>query len=267
MSRSVTLVSTGSNSGKTVIGNGLCYRLKKSGVNVGFFKALSIDKHTILSLEKTVVGAHLLEYAQNCGSTEVSKFNNPCHYNPTEEILYLHGEALGKYELMAEDNLDLTDMPESDYEKIKQAIVESITILKSQYDFLVIEGGGCCTDNLVNEFSNFLPAIVSGGNVVPILNGQNGGVAPQLLGLMALAPAEIRDQLSGFVCNFFDPAIKGNQIILSKITELTGMKFMGHIGNIEYKRTVEMSEEEAYLLWQNLLQADMDKNLRMDLSL
>jgi len=223
----IIFLGTSSGVGKTAMAAMFCRYLKNRNVNVVPFKALNLSSSSHVTNDGEIgMGQALQSIA--CG-LEPTVDMNPIllKYSESGVETLIRGESVsGK-----------------DRNCLLKAALESYDKLRDRYEVVVAEGSGSPAEiNLSkNDVANI--GFARERNVPAVLIGdiERGGVFAGLYGTWKLIDEKDRHLLKGFMINRFrgDPEIlkKGTD----KITELTGMRFLGIMPLID----VHLPEEDA----------------------
>jgi adenosylcobyric acid synthase len=201
--RSLMVMGTASDAGKSVMVTALCRALARRGVRVAPFKAQNMSNNAAVCAGGEIGRAQATQ-AEACG-IEPRVDLNPVLLKPESERgcqVVIHGKARFR-------------MGIDDYERYRHAawpaIVESYRRLSHSFDVVVIEGaGGAAEINLRHrDIVNWAIAELADAPVLMVSDIDKGGVFAALLGtLMLLEPAE-RARVAGLIINKFrgDPRL------------------------------------------------------------
>jgi adenosylcobyric acid synthase len=231
--KSICLLSLGSGSGKTVIGNALAGIFTEDGHKTAFFKALTVAKEISYEPDGNPIARQMLEYCENC-QIDFSHLNNPVVYDRNTHRLFLNGTAIDSPGLLSLDNLQTDKLDASLVSRLKKEIERSIKALSNTNSILIIEGGGNCLLEQNNDFTNRWPAEVADADVVLILNGADGSFSALLAGFCALAPESLRRQVRGFVVNGVLANSKQLRSSVRQMERKTGIPNLGIIPWFEF---------------------------------
>lgn len=253
MSYKLFLMSGSSNSGKTVLANGLLNIASKKYNRVQFYKALSIDNNSCLTQDSTIVASYLQEYAKN-SKNFLQAINNTVYFDPENEILYCHGQPLTQSKLITRDNIDCDNLKIQDIENIKNQIRSDLKNLCEYSDLLIAEGGGNCLLGGEQEFSNRWPAHEFNFPIVLVAEGRDGGGFLSLLSLRNEMNSQLQKQVVGFVVN---GVLEKNQTIENLIDQIsikTGWPCLGILPWFQF------DEKSSYEQWQANLEVQLHKH-------
>ena len=224
----IIFLGTSSGVGKTAMTAMFCRHLRNSGVRVAPFKASNLSSSAYMTEDGGIgMGQALQALASDLVPT--------MEMNP---VLLTYSEG---------DGVDIKIKGKSSKDvgrrELLDIALESYDGLMSEYEAVVAEGSGSpaeinCSEN---DIANI--GFARERNVPAILIGdiERGGVFAGLYGTWKLIDENDRRLLKGFVINRF----RGDPTILKsgtdRITELTGMKFLGIMPLID----IHLPEEDA----------------------
>jgi adenosylcobyric acid synthase len=229
--RTVMFLGVAGQVGKTTLANAYCRLRRTRGGRVGFFKAMSVDREGLRTQDGGLVAAHLHNYQTSC-ATPLRQANNPCFYDETTSILYVMGDAVGKFPHVSADNVDFSDMSPLLLDRIRRAVIEQASRVASEMDCLILEGSGCCTDDARHDFCNGFVARSLAASVALVANGRKGGFAASLVGTFKLLPAAVRPLVRGFIVSQVDPGCAQVHSAFRRIEEETGMPCLACVPNL-----------------------------------
>lgn len=235
----VIFLGTSSGAGKTTVTALYCRYLSKKGIRTSPFKASNLSLNSFVTSEGKEIGIGQAFQAWASGIPPRSDMN-PILLKPADDgriQLVIHGEAV----------IDITADDQKDTKFLMKTAVGSFDRLKDEFDAVICEGSGSPVElNLIGrDIANI--GIVRERDIPMILVGdiERGGVFAALYGTWRLMPEDIRPLLKGFIINRFrgDPSILKDAT--DKITELTGMDFLGIIPYMDLKFPEEDSLSDA----------------------
>lgn len=260
MPKKLFLMSASSNSGKTVLANGLLNIAAKRYSRVQFYKALSIDIAPQPTKDGSVVAAYMQEYSLSARSS-LRAANNTAYFNPENQTLYCHGLAVTQSKLITRDNIDCDNVNPQVISQIKDQIRQDIEVLSDTADILIAEGGGNCLLGGDHEFSNRWPATEFQFPIVLVAEGRDGGGFLSLLGLKNAMPEKLQKQVAGFVVNGVLEQTPTIDKTISDLSQKTGWPCLGVLPWFHF------DEDSSYEEWQNTLETKLYEHARPLLSL
>ena len=239
-----------SNSGKSTVATSLCKIYAEKGLRVSPFKGWNMGNNSYKTDRGGEIG--IAQAVQARAAETLPDVNmQPLLVKPGIEKteLLVKGKPYLKEENINKDSyLDLG---------IK-TIKESLSILKNEYDFLVLEGSGSPVEiNVKNrDLANMKTALLNNTPVILVADIKRGGVFASLIGTMELLEPKEKDLVKGFIINKF----YGDKSILESgikyIEERTGKPVLGILPYIEdinlpEEDTISLSKDETEKLKQN----------------
>ncbi|MGC9152773.1 MAG: cobyric acid synthase [Vulcanisaeta sp.] len=221
----IYLVSTMSDSGKTVIVSALLRILRARGFKVSPFKAQNMSLNSYPAIEGGEIALAQAMQAYVADLTP-SIYHNPILIKPMTSHLAEY-VILGKPRSQLAFNDYLTKP--SIRRLAINAVKRSIEVLKNNYDIVIGEGAGSAYEpNLASkDIANFRPAEWLNANVYVILDIDRGGSFIQGLGLMNALTPRWRRMVKGFIINKF----RGDEKLLDDavkwLEERTGKPVLG----------------------------------------
>jgi adenosylcobyric acid synthase len=235
--RSLALLGTGSDVGKSIVVTALCRIFKNRGIKVAPYKAQNMSNNSYVTLDGGEMGRAQVVQAEACG-IEPHTDMNPVLLKPNTDIgsqVILHGKAIGSASAAEYFR---------DTKVIFSKANESLNRLLLNYDFVVIEGAGSCAEvNLRSrDFVNFETAHAADAPVILVADIDKGGVFAQIIGSMDVIPQKDRERVAGFIINKFrgDPELFQDGI--SYIERRTGLPVLGLI---PFYRNIEIDSEDG----------------------
>jgi len=211
----ILFLGTSSGAGKTTIAAMFCRYLKKNGVRVVPFKSSNLSSNAYVTKDGRKIGKGQAFQAILSGLEPVADMN-PVLIVPSDGGLQtiVNGhpaeKTYGRDELLS-------------------IALEAFDRLAANYEAVVCEGSGSPAElNLMErDIANMRLAGERSIPVVLVGDIERGGVFAGLYGTWKLIPEKDRGLMRGFIINRF----RGDPSLLSKgtdrITELTGMKYLG----------------------------------------
>ena len=236
----ILFVGTSSGAGKTTMAAMFCRYLKKHDVRVAPFKASNLSSDAYITKDGKKIGKGQAFQALLSGVEPVTDMN-PILIVPSDGGL----------------NTMVNGVPAKGCERdeLLSIALGSFDRLAGNYEAVVCEGSGSPAElNLMErDIANMRLARERGIPAVLVGDIERGGVFAGLYGTWRLLCENDRSLIKGFIINRF----RGDPSILSKgtdrITELTGMKFLGVMPLLD----VSFPEEDS--LSKSVRKADRDR--------
>jgi adenosylcobyric acid synthase len=204
LARTLMVLGTASDVGKSTIVAGLCRIFADRGVDVAPFKAQNMARNAYVCPDGSEIGVAQAVQALAARKTP-SLDHNPILLKPEPGLVshvIVHGKPIGTHrfgELTASRTYLL------------DAVATSLTRLRSQHELVIIEGAGSPAEvNLQqHDIPNLGTARISEANIVLVADIDRGGVFASLLGTLELLPPDIRARVRGLIINKFqgDPSL------------------------------------------------------------
>ncbi|MCF8061490.1 MAG: cobyric acid synthase [Deltaproteobacteria bacterium] len=202
--KSIMILGTGSDVGKSIVATALCRILRNRGVRVAPFKAQNMSNNSFVTIEGGEIGRAQVAQAEASGLPP-SVHMNPVLLKPSSDRgsqVILQGRVYGQMEA-AEYHAGKS--------KLRKVVLESFHRLSQSYDAIVMEGAGsCCEMNLKDrDLVNFPMARAVGASCLLVGDIDRGGIFAQLLGSHHLMTRKERELTAGFLINKFrgDPRL------------------------------------------------------------
>ncbi|MBW2016831.1 MAG: cobyric acid synthase [Deltaproteobacteria bacterium] len=222
MAKGIMFLGTGSDVGKSIAAAAFCRILRRRGYRVAPFKAQNMSNNSYVTVEGGEIGRAQVVQAEAAGVLP-SVHMNPILLKPSSGLgaqVVLQGKVLGR--MGAKEYHEFKP-------RLKEAVMESYSLLAREYDFIVMEGAGsCCEMNLKeNDLVNFSMAKAAGAPCILVADIDRGGVFAQIIGTFDLLDPEERNLTAGFLINKFrgDPRLFDSGIDF--IEKRTGRPVMG----------------------------------------
>ncbi len=205
MARSIMVLGTMSNVGKSLLAAGLCRIFRQDGYSVAPFKSQNMALNSYVTADGLEMGrAQVMQAEAAMVPPDVRM--NPILLKPTNDTgsqVIVNGEVLG-------------DMDAVSYFKYKRRlmgpVMEAYSYLDSVYDIIVLEGAGSAAEINLKEddIVNIGMARQSRSPVLLAGDIDRGGVFAQLYGTVALLEEDERRYIKGLIINKF----RGDKSIL-----------------------------------------------------
>ena len=196
--KSIMIMGTGSDVGKSLIVAGLCRAYKNRNIRVAPFKPQNMSNNAAVCEGAGEIGRAQALQARACGLAPNINMN-PILLKPEHESgaqVIVNGKRVAS-------------MSAREYFNIRQKymleVLASFNQLKSQYDLVIIEGAGAASEiNLrKNDIANF--GFARAANVPVILLGdiERGGVIASIIGTFKVIEKQDRDLIVASLINKF----------------------------------------------------------------
>lgn len=236
MAKSIMVLGTCSNAGKSLVTAAICRILKQDGYNVAPFKAQNMALNSYITKDGLEMGRAQVMQAEACGLEPDARMN-PVLLKPTGDMgsqVILNGKV---YEnLTAKEYYKKKDI-------FRKAIKETYESLAGDYDIIVMEGAGSPAEiNLKDEdLVNMGMAKMADSPVVLVGDIDRGGVFASLAGTMLLFDEEERKRVKGVIINKF----RGDLDILKPgLKMLEDIIHVPVLGTIPYMN-VDIDDEDS----------------------
>lgn len=241
LAKSLMVMGTASNVGKSILCTALCRILVQDGYRVAPFKAQNMSLNSAVTPTGREIGRAQAVQANACG-IPANEHMNPVLLKPTrgnQSQIVLQGRVYATKSARAYF-LERTD-------EIWDAVVESFQYLTSRYEFLVIEGAGSPVEmNLKSrEIANMRTAELTDADVLLVADIDRGGIFASVVGTMQLLTERERARVKGIIVNKFrgDRSLFDDGVRL--LEEYTGVPVLGVIPHI---RDLGIEEEDSVAL-------------------
>lgn len=196
--RSLSILGTSSNSGKSWVATAFCALLRRNGLNVAPFKAQNMSNNSAVTPDGKEIGRAQAVQAEACGLLPSVKMN-PILLKPSggggSQLIHM-GTARGHVKA-------------ADYykqiESLWPGVEECLSHWRENCDVLVLEGAGSPVElNLLQrDLVNLRPVRHLGGKWLLVADIERGGVFAQAAGTWALLPPADRARCCGLIVNKF----------------------------------------------------------------
>ncbi|WP_153004996.1 cobyric acid synthase [Ferroacidibacillus organovorans] len=241
MAKSLMVVGTSSNVGKSVLCTALCRILAQDGHRVAPFKSQNMSLNSAVTPSGREIGRAQAVQAAACGILP-SEHMNPVLLKPMSHTLsqvILQGRV---YETKSARAYFAERTGE-----IWNAVVESFRELERRYDVLVIEGAGSPVEmNLkARDIANMRTAELADAAVLLVADIDRGGIFASVVGTMHLLTEQERSRVKGIVVNKFrgDPSLFEDGVRM--LEAYTGVPVLGVL---PYLREIGIEEEDSVAL-------------------
>jgi adenosylcobyric acid synthase len=242
--RSLMLMGTGSDVGKSLIVAGLCRHFSNAGYKVAPFKPQNMSNNAAVTEDGGEIGrAQALQArAARCA---VTTDLNPVLLKPQSEIgaqIIVQGKLVGSARAKEFQDRKRALMP---------AVLESFERLKNANELVLIEGAGSASEiNLrANDIANMGFAEAAGASVVLIGDIDRGGVIASLVGTKHVLAPEDAARIRGFIVN----KMRGDASLfasgMTAIEDMTGWRALGLVPY--FAKASQLPAEDAVALNQS----------------
>lgn len=202
--KTLMLQGTSSHVGKSLLTAGMCRLLARSGYSVAPFKAQNMALNAAVTASGAEIGRAQALQALAAG-IEACADMNPILLKP-------EGDSHSQVVVLGKPWQSLSAL---DYERRKetlgQIIRESLTRLRRQFEYVIIEGAGSPVElNLkLRDIANMFVAEMANAPVLLVADIDRGGVFAALLGTLDLFDPHERARVKGLIVNKLrgDPAL------------------------------------------------------------
>lgn len=235
--KTVAVLGTGSDVGKSIVTAALCRIFREGGQSVAPFKAQNMSNNSFVTKDGGEMGRAQVVQAEAAG-IEPHIDMNPVLLKPSSDTgaqVVLQGKAIGNSE--AVHYFKNTDYL---FEKAR----ESLYRLRSKHDLVVMEGAGSCAEMNIRDrdFVNFRMAQAADAPVILVADIDRGGVFAQIIGTLDIIPEEDRRGVKGIIINRF----RGNATLFDDgIKYIEGRTGIPVLGLIPYFRHIEIDSEDG----------------------
>jgi len=196
--KSLSILGTTSDAGKSWVATAFCALLRRKGYQVAPFKAQNMSNNSYVTLEGGEIGRAQAVQAEAAGLRPIAEMNpvllKPCG-DSTSQVVFRgvpgpHIQA-GRY-----------------YEEIGnlwEKVAEVLDWWKTRCDVLLMEGAGSPVElNLMDrDLANLLPVDYTDGRWLLTCDIERGGVFAQAIGTVQLMPEAARRRGLGLIINKF----------------------------------------------------------------
>jgi len=238
--KSLMVMGTASDVGKSIIVTALCRLFSRAGVRVVPFKSQNMSNNAAVCPGGGEIGRAQAVQAEACG-LEPTVDMNPVLLKPETETgcqVVIRGQARFRMRAHEHAHYRAEAWPE---------IVASYRTLAEQFDLIIIEGAGSAAEvNLrARDVVNWTIAELADAPVLLVADIDKGGVFASLVGTIELlSPAE-RNRVRGFLINKFRGDSKLLDSGLRFLEERTGIPVLGVV---PYLRELRIPQEDAATL-------------------
>ncbi|QSO47495.1 cobyric acid synthase [Alicyclobacillus mengziensis] len=238
MTRSLMVVGTSSNVGKSILAAALCRILTQDGHRVAPFKAQNMSLNSAVTPSGREIGRAQAVQAEACGILS-NEHMNPVLLKPTGNMqsqIVLQGRSMG--------TRSAKDYFYDEKELLWKAVVESYQFLAQRHDIIVIEGAGSPVEmNLKQrDMANMRTAQMADAGVLLIADIDRGGVFASIVGTLQLLDPDEKRLVKGILINKF----RGDARLFDEgrrwLEDYTGVPVLGLI---PYIPNLAIDEEDS----------------------
>ncbi len=213
---------TTSDAGKSTLVAGICRVLKRKGMSVAPFKPQNMALNSAVTADGGEIGRAQAFQAIACGLEPMTDMN-PVLLKPTSDQgaqVIIQGKAICAMQATQYHDYKNT---------ARTAVFDSFSRLKSQFEYVVIEGAGSPAEiNLrQNDIANMGFAEQADCPVVIVADIDRGGVFAHLVGTLELLSETEQARVKGFIINRFRGDIALLQSGLDWLEERTQKPVLG----------------------------------------
>ncbi|NOT23860.1 MAG: cobyric acid synthase [Nitrospiraceae bacterium] len=236
--KTVAILGTGSDVGKSLIVSGICRLLSRKGLRVAPFKAQNMALNSFVTLDGGEIGRAQALQAQACG-IEPTVDMNPILLKPESDSrsqVVVKGKV---YEAL--DASAYFDRKETLFKVIR----DCYTRLASEYECVVVEGAGSAAEiNLRDrDMVNWSVVELTSASVVLVADIDRGGVFAQIIGTLDLLAPHERERVFGVIVNKF----RGDRRLFEDgvriLEERTGLPVLGVV---PFLRDLRLDQEDSF---------------------
>ncbi|MDH3503020.1 MAG: cobyric acid synthase [Nitrospirota bacterium] len=235
--KSIAILGTGSDVGKSLVTAGLCRLLHRAGVSVAPFKAQNMSLNSFVTPDGGEMGRAQVLQAHACGLAPHVDMNP----------ILLKPEADAKSQVIVQGKVWGSQQARDYFERKSQLfefVKGSYDRLSRQYEVIVIEGAGSAAEmNLRDrDIVNWPVVEMADAAVVLVADIDRGGVFAQVIGTMDLLAPEERRRVIGVVINKFRGDLTLFEDGVKIIEERIGVPVLGVL---PYLRNLELDQEDS----------------------
>ena len=237
----ILVLGTSSGAGKTTFCAMLCNHYSRSGFRISPFKASNLSLNSFATEDGGEIGMGQAFQAWSAGI-------EPCiDMNP----ILMKPSGNGTIQLIVNGKpfRDINRENPVNRDEAMTHVISALDRLSEKYDMIICEGSGSPVELNIMDRDIANTGLIRAAGIPAVLVGdiERGGCFAALYGTWLLIPENIRQYLKGFVINRFrgDPDILGPAI--DRITELTGMKYLGTLPyvNLRFPEEDSLSVSEG----------------------
>ena len=222
--RSLAVLGTGSDVGKSIVATALCRIFSNAAIDVAPYKAQNMSNNSGVTPEGDEIGRAQIAQAEAARAVPTADMN-PVLLKPNSDT---------GAQVVLQRKVCTTESAKGYFRDTTvwaAAAMESLQRLKLKHQLVVIEGAGSCAEmNLyARDFVNFRTARAADAAVILVADIDRGGVFAQVAGTLAIIPPEDRALVKGVVINRFRGDIDLFKDGVAMLESMTGVPVLGVI--------------------------------------
>lgn len=239
LARTLMVLGTASDVGKSTVVAGLCRLFADRGVDVAPFKAQNMARNAYVCADGSEIG--VAQAVQALAARKAPSLDhNPILLKPEPGLVshvIVHGKPIGTHRFgeLTANRAFLLD-----------AVATSLMRLRSQHDLVILEGAGSPAEvNLQqHDLPNLATARIADANIILVADIDRGGVFASLLGTLELLPADVRARVRGLIVNKFRGDTSLFEPGVEFLEKRTGLPVLGVIPHLH----IALPDEDSVAL-------------------
>ncbi|MDY2960231.1 MAG: cobyric acid synthase [Hornefia sp.] len=236
MAKSLMVLGTCSNAGKSLVTAGICRVLKQDGYKVAPFKAQNMALNSYITKDGLEMGRAQVMQAEACGLEPDCRMN-PVLLKPTSDKgsqVILNGKVYGN--MKAQEFYENKPI-------FREAIRKTYNSLAEDYDIIVMEGAGSPAEiNLRdNDLVNMGMAKMADAPAILVGDIDRGGVFASIAGTILLFNEDERARVKGVVINKFRGDLEILKPGLSMLEDIIKVPVLGVVPYLN----VDIDDEDS----------------------
>lgn len=267
-STSVMVMGTAPRAGKTILSLGLCRSLANHGMRVAPFKAICVIQPGYVKNNDHPFYAYGIIHHARAARVPFTTLMNPIAIYTTDFLageLYIHGEPVQRVQLLNEDTLCTGSLSDEVRALLAKTIANSLCELRSNYDFLVIEGASSPSElSPAEDFPNIYVNTLTRASILLSASFSRGGSAAAIIGTGLTLPEHIRSLVRGFVLTDVrdgQSTLHARQLIERHLQ----LPFSGAIAHLPLWDGASYTDEEAYQIIAQAVESGLNHELLQDI--
>ena len=235
--KTIMVVGTTSDSGKSVVTAALCRYFLRKGINVAPYKAQNMALNSYV----TEVGGEMgRAQVMQCEAAKIKPHTdmNPVLLKPQGNALsqlIVNGKAIDNVtaEKYYKERTDIRDLAWAAFDRLRE-----------KHELIIMEGAGSPTEIniLKHDFVNMAAAEYANAKTILVADIDRGGVFASIYGTIKLLPKNFQKLFSGIIINKFRGDVKALDSGIKQIEELTGVPVLGIL---PFVRNLQIEEEDS----------------------